>query len=168
MTIETVVTVRVERPYVLDVTFADGTRQRVDVEPLLYGEVFEPLRDPARFAEVTVDDELGTVVWPNGADLSPEFLYTGGQADPAKESPGGRQGQTLRYVVVYEQTPNNWSASVPDLPGCVATGKTREEVARLIQERIVYYIEALREQNEPVPQPGTWAETVEVALPSMP
>jgi hypothetical protein len=47
----------------------------VDIEPLLYGEMFEPLRDFARFAEVTVDPELGTVVWPNGADLSPEFLY---------------------------------------------------------------------------------------------
>jgi hypothetical protein len=61
-------------PYVLDVSFADGTRRRVDVEPLLYGDVFESLRDFDRFAEVTVDPVLGTVVWPNGADLSPEFL----------------------------------------------------------------------------------------------
>ena len=74
---ETVVDVEVVGPYVLEVTFADGFRRRVDVEPLLYGEMFEPLRDYARFAEATVDQLLGTVVWPNGADLSPEFLYWG-------------------------------------------------------------------------------------------
>ncbi len=76
--IETVVAVSVIPPYTLDVVFADGTRRQVDVEPLLYGAMFEPLHDPARFAEVAVDPELGTVVWPNGADLSPEFLYAGG------------------------------------------------------------------------------------------
>jgi hypothetical protein len=67
--------VRVVRPYVLEVTFEDGACRRVDVEPALRGSVFEPLRDPARFAEAYVDDEAGTVVWPNGADLAPEFLY---------------------------------------------------------------------------------------------
>jgi hypothetical protein len=82
MDVETVVAVRVLEPYVLDVTFADGTRRRVDIAPVLYGEVFEPLRDPARFAEAAVDPDLGTVVWPNGADLSPEFLYAGGDAGP--------------------------------------------------------------------------------------
>jgi hypothetical protein len=39
------------------------------------GEVFEPLRDPARFREFRLDREMNTVVWPNGADLAPEFLY---------------------------------------------------------------------------------------------
>ena len=43
----------------------------------------------------------------------------------------------MQYVIVYEQTPNNWAAYVPDLPGCIATGKTREEVDRLIREAIV-------------------------------
>jgi hypothetical protein len=71
------VSVRVVRPYVIDVAFADGWRREVDVEPLLWGEVFEPLRDPAFFAQVVVDPEIGTVVWPNGADLAPEFLYHG-------------------------------------------------------------------------------------------
>jgi hypothetical protein len=76
---ETVVAVHVIRPYVLEVTFADGARRQVDIEPLLWGEVFQPLRDPAFFARVAVDDELGTIVWPNGADLAPEFLYYGEQ-----------------------------------------------------------------------------------------
>lgn len=76
---ETVVAVRVLHPYLLEVTFADGERRRVDFEPFLGGEVFHPLRDPAFFARVAVDAELGTIVWPNGADLAPEFLYYGKQ-----------------------------------------------------------------------------------------
>ena len=55
--------------------FNDGTRKRVNVLPLLEGPVFEPLRDPAYFARVGVDSVLGTVVWPNEADLAPEALY---------------------------------------------------------------------------------------------
>lgn len=71
---ERIVSAQVVRPYVLELTFTGGRRGRVDLEQELYGPVFEPLRDPVRFAEVSVDHELGTVVWPNGADFSPEFL----------------------------------------------------------------------------------------------
>lgn len=62
-------------PYVLDVTFEDGVHRRIDMKDFLFGEVFEPLRDPKLFAQVTVDETWHTVVWPNGADLAPEFLY---------------------------------------------------------------------------------------------
>ena len=72
---EVVTKVRVLRSYVLELTFSDGRRREVDLEGELYGEVFEPLRDPALFAQAVVDAQLGTVVWPNGADFSPEFLY---------------------------------------------------------------------------------------------
>ena len=72
---QVVVEVNVIEPYVLEVAFEDGVRRRVDVEPLPYGEMFESLRDPEMFRQASVDPELGTVVWPNGADLSPEFLY---------------------------------------------------------------------------------------------
>ena len=68
----------------------------------------------------------------------------------------------MRYVVVYEQAGDGWSAYVPDLPGCVAAGETREETERLIREAIQLHIAALREDNEPVPAPGTWTETVQV------
>ena len=74
---ETVVTVQPKQPYILDLSFADGTRRQVDIEPLLWGEVFKPLRDWDYFKQVRVDPDLGTVVWPNGADLAPEFLYHG-------------------------------------------------------------------------------------------
>ena len=79
----TVKKARVLRPYVLDLVFSDGTRREVDVEGELYGEVFELLRDAAYFAKATVDPVLGTVVWPNGADFSPEFLYHGADASTA-------------------------------------------------------------------------------------
>ncbi len=66
------------------------------------------------------------------------------------------------YVVVYEQTPTSWSAYVPDLPGCIAAGDTRDEVEQLIREAIALHLEALREDNQPVPEPGAWTEIVEV------
>lgn len=70
----------------------------------------------------------------------------------------------MRYIVVYERTPNNWGAYVPDLPGCVAAADTREEVRELIREAIEFHIEGLCEDNEPVPAPGTWAEEIEVRV----
>ena len=82
-----VVKVAVVKPYILDVTFADGVSRHVDVEALLYGGVFEPLRDPEVFSQAAVDPLLGTVVWPNGADLSPEFLR---HAEPEAVSGRGR------------------------------------------------------------------------------
>lgn len=67
--------VRVLGRYVLELTF--GTEVRVvDVEPFLWGPAFEPLRaDYELFASVRVDDDAGTIVWPNGADLSPAVLH---------------------------------------------------------------------------------------------
>jgi hypothetical protein len=70
-----VVGVEVSGPHALDVTFKDGTRKRIDLLPLLEGPIFEPLRDPATFAQVLLDPVAGTVVWPNGADIAPETLY---------------------------------------------------------------------------------------------
>lgn len=63
--------------YSVRLTFTDGTRKDVDLAPYLKGPIFEPLRDPAKFREVSVDPELGTIVWPNGADLCPDVLYHG-------------------------------------------------------------------------------------------
>ena len=62
----------------LRLTFADGLTTELDLADRLAGRVgpvFEPLRDPAFFALVTVDSELGTIVWPNGADLAPDALH---------------------------------------------------------------------------------------------
>lgn len=70
-----VVTAEAIEPFRLRLVFDEGLQKVVDVGDLLHGPVFEQLRDRQRFAEVTVDPVIGTVVWPNGADISPEFLY---------------------------------------------------------------------------------------------
>ncbi len=61
--------------YCIRLTFDDGASGVVDFEQELWGAVFEPLRDPERFKAFSLDEELKTVVWPNGADLAPEYLY---------------------------------------------------------------------------------------------
>lgn len=66
------------------------------------------------------------------------------------------------YTVLYERGERNWSAYVPDLPGCVATGKTREETERRIREAIAFHIEGLVTDGEPVPEPTVEAGVVSV------
>jgi hypothetical protein len=61
--------------YTLRLGFSDGSTRDVDLEGELWGPMFEPLRDPEQFRKVAVDPELGTVIWPNGADLDPDVLH---------------------------------------------------------------------------------------------
>ena len=61
--------------YTLYLRFSDGSEGEVDFEQELEGEIFDPLRDILYFKKFTVHKELHTVVWPNGADFAPEFLY---------------------------------------------------------------------------------------------
>jgi predicted RNase H-like HicB family nuclease len=69
----------------------------------------------------------------------------------------------MRYAVVIEKASNNFSAYVPDLPGCVATGDTVEEAEGLIREAIALHMKGLREDGLPVPSPSSHVEYVEVA-----
>ena len=73
--IHRVTAVEVIGPYTVDVQFADGTRQRIDLQPVLAGEIYGPLRDPSLFEKVQVDPEAQTLVWPNGADFDPATLH---------------------------------------------------------------------------------------------
>ncbi len=66
------------------------------------------------------------------------------------------------YTVIYESGERNWSAYVPDLLGCIATGKTREEVEQRIREAIEFHIEGLRLRGDAVPKPSIEAGTVSV------
>lgn len=68
----------------------------------------------------------------------------------------------MKYAVVIERTPNNYSAYVPDLPGCVATGATRQEVERQIREAIAFHLEGLKEDGLQAPQPHTATIVVEI------
>ena len=68
--------VRVLARYVVELTFADGSVRVIDLEPLLWGPMFEPLvANYSLFRRVDVDTEAGTIAWPNGADISPRTLY---------------------------------------------------------------------------------------------
>lgn len=68
----------------------------------------------------------------------------------------------MKYSVVIEKAENNYSAYVPDLPGCITTGKTIEETRRLIPEAIDFHIEGLRLNGYPVPEPSSECEYVDV------
>jgi len=68
----------------------------------------------------------------------------------------------MRYLVVIEQGAASFGAYVPDLPGCVAAGKTRDEALKLIREAITFHIEGLRQEGQPVPPPSSSSEVVDV------
>ena len=68
----------------------------------------------------------------------------------------------MRYLVVLEQGEATWGAHVPDLPGCIAAGESREEALRLIRDAIEFHMEGLREAGEPIPSPASMAEVVEI------
>ena len=69
----------------------------------------------------------------------------------------------MRYAIVIEQAGLNYSAYVPDLPGCVATGSTIEELEEQIREAIAFHLDGLREDGMPVPAPSSHVDYVDTA-----
>jgi Protein of unknown function (DUF2442) len=72
--------VRHLKPYQLQIEFNDDAVKEVDLAAELYGPVFEPLKDPAIFQQVRVNEDTNIIEWPNGADFAPEFLYEIGKS----------------------------------------------------------------------------------------
>ena len=68
----------------------------------------------------------------------------------------------LKYAVIYEKTSTGYSAYVPDLPGCITTGSTREETERLMREAIEFHLAGMREDGDPIPEPTTVAAMLQV------
>jgi len=68
----------------------------------------------------------------------------------------------MQYMVVVEKGAQSFGAYVPDLPGCIATGESREEVLNLIREAIEFHIEGLREDGQPIPVPSSFSAIVDV------
>jgi predicted RNase H-like HicB family nuclease len=66
-----------------------------------------------------------------------------------------------KYLVIFEKANTNYSAYSPDLPGCIATGKTRKQVEKNIKEAIVFHLEGLKEDGLPVPEPAAFTEYIE-------
>lgn len=69
----------------------------------------------------------------------------------------------MRYATIIEKTPTNYSAYVPDLPGCIATGSTIEEVSTQIQSAISFHLEGLQLEGLLIPEPTTICEYIEAA-----
>jgi predicted RNase H-like HicB family nuclease len=70
---------------------------------------------------------------------------------------------SMRYAIVIEKGEGNYSAYVPDLPGCVATGSSVKETERSIREAIEFHLDGLRADGLPIPQPTSQVEYVEIA-----
>ena len=68
----------------------------------------------------------------------------------------------MRYPIIIEKAENNYAAYSPDVPGCAATGKTIEEVKQQFAEALEFHFESLREDNEPIPQPSTLLDYIEL------
>ena len=69
-----------------------------------------------------------------------------------------------KYLIVIEETAIGFSAYSPDLPGCVSTGVTRDDVEQNMREAIAFHLDGLREDGEPVPEPHTYSAYVELPV----
>ncbi len=67
-----------------------------------------------------------------------------------------------RYLVIFEKANDNYSAYSPDIPGCIATGSTRNEAEKNIKEAISFHIEGLAKDGLPIPEPSSFTEYIEV------
>ena len=70
----------------------------------------------------------------------------------------------MRYMVVVEQGPSSFGAYVPDLPGCIAAGESKQEVLKLIQEAIEIHLEDIKQEGATIPLPNSCSEFVEVQI----
>jgi predicted RNase H-like HicB family nuclease len=73
----------------------------------------------------------------------------------------------MKYAVIIESGPRNYSAYVPDLPGCVATGHTIEETRQNIRDAIAFHLRGMAEDGDPIPEPTCIADNVDVTYPSL-
>ena len=68
----------------------------------------------------------------------------------------------MKYTVIYEQGPTSWGAYVPDLPGVIAVGDSRDDMERLIREAVEFHLESMREEGISIPPPSSFAGVVEI------
>ena len=68
----------------------------------------------------------------------------------------------MQYLVIVEKGPTSYGAYVPDLPGCIATAESRDEVLKLIREAIELHIDGLRDDGQPIPEPTSFSAVVDV------
>ena len=68
----------------------------------------------------------------------------------------------MKYMVIIEKGPSSWGAYVPDLPGCVAAGESRDEVVRLLKEAMEFHLEGLKANGDPIPLPSSEIEYIDI------
>jgi len=90
--------VTVIEPYIIKVRFDDGMERVIDLEEVLRGPIFGPLRDPQFFAQVRIDPEIHTLVWPNGADFDPETLYNWPEYEASMKAMAQRWAKTHKQA----------------------------------------------------------------------
>ena len=69
----------------------------------------------------------------------------------------------MRYAIIIEKAKGNYSAHVPDLPGCITTGNTIEEIEKNMKEAIDFHLDGLREEGLPIPEPTTYCDYIEAS-----
>ena len=79
--------------------------------------------------------------------------------------PKGTREAVYRFLIIIQEGKHNYGAYAPDLPGCVATGHTREEVEKNMREAIILHLQGMIEDQEPIPTSHTSAEYIDVSLP---
>src|SRR6185369_9801438 len=83
------------------------------------------------------------------------------EGDPPQRRFGGKGEKLMRFTVIYEKGPDSWGAYVPDLPGVISVGDSREEVEHLIQQAIEFHLEGMREEGIAIPAPSTFVGVIE-------
>lgn len=99
-----------------------------------------------------------TVSGKSGVDVPPGTLNSALKQAGLKN----QECTSMRYLVIVEKGPTSYGAHVPDLPGCVAAGETKEEVLELIREAIELHLEDLKHEGQPIPAPSSTSEVVDV------
>ena len=98
---------RIVAPFTLRVAFDDGTARVIDFRPVLAGELFGPLRDPSVFDQVSLDPEVHTLVWPNGADFDPAILHDWPECVDALGARAREwESQAVRHLPAMATRPN--------------------------------------------------------------
>jgi len=118
------------------------------------------LRDVASFQNLVRPIEVTGKV---GATIM-KVKVSGGNTKgySAQHWAGLKRRASMTYTVIYEKGPASWGAYVPDLPGVISVGDSRDEVERVIQEAIQFHVEGMREEGVPIPAASSFAGLVEI------